>query len=152
MDTRALTRRIWELGAPNAVVAHQPDGKFDIPALVAQAKGWSGLEGLDLAKDVTCAKAYGWTETAWARQGYGTQEGAKLHVVAVDFGAKKNILRLLASSGCRVTVVPAQTSAADIYDRTGCSFPMVLRGRSGSDRCLRRADDTGHSGRQYSSV
>ncbi len=115
LDTRALTRRIREQGAPNVVVANQPDGKFDVPALVAQAKAWSGIEGLDLAKDVSCRKSYSWNETVWTLgQGHRTQEGAKLHVVAVDFGAKKNILRLLASSGCRVTVVPAQATAAEI--------------------------------------
>jgi len=115
IDTRALTIRIRDTGAPNVVVAHHPEGKFDIPALVAKAKAWSGLEGLDLAPEVTCAAPYAWDETVWAwGEGYGTQKEAKRHVVAVDFGAKKNILRLLASSGCRVTVVPAQTTAAEI--------------------------------------
>ncbi len=115
IDTRALTIRIRDTGAPNVVVAHHPEGKFDIPALVAKAKAWSGLEGLDLAPEVTCVAPYAWDETVWAwGEGYGTQKEAKRHVVAVDFGAKKNILRLLASSGCRVTVVPAQTTAAEI--------------------------------------
>lgn len=115
IDTRALTHRIRDGGAPNVVVAHDPSGKFDISALVAKAKQWSGLEGLDLAKEVSCAQPYGWDETGWARQGgYGCLTEHRHHVVAVDFGAKKNILRMLASQGCRVTVVPAQTEASDI--------------------------------------
>ncbi len=115
IDTRAMTLRIRDGGAPNAVVAHHPEGRFDIPALVAKAKGWSGLEGLDLALEVSCAKPYEWQQSVWARgPGYGTQAAPRYHVVAVDFGAKKNILRLLAASGCKVTVVPAQTSAAEI--------------------------------------
>lgn len=115
IDTRAMTLRIRDGGAPNAVVAHHPEGRFDVPALVAKAKGWSGLEGLDLALEVSCAKPYEWQQSVWARgPGYGTQAAPRYHVVAVDFGAKKNILRLLAASGCKVTVVPAQTSAAEI--------------------------------------
>lgn len=115
LDTRALTLRIRDSGAPNAVVAHHPAGQFDIPALVAKAAAWSGLEGLDLACTVSCNAPYSWSESAWERTtGYGQQTTPRHHVVAVDFGAKKNILRLLAASGCHVTVVPAQTSATDI--------------------------------------
>ncbi|MEJ0062874.1 MAG: glutamine-hydrolyzing carbamoyl-phosphate synthase small subunit [Alphaproteobacteria bacterium] len=118
LDTRALTIRIRDIGAPNAVIAHDPEGRFDVEALIAKARDWPGLEGMDLAKEVTCAETYGWQETAWrwAEQGagYGQQAHPRRHVVAVDYGAKRNILRLLAESGCRVTVVPAQTKAEDI--------------------------------------
>lgn len=115
IDTRAITLRVRDGGAPNAVVAHHPAGKFDIPALIEKARAWPGLEGLDLAPDVTCSASYAWHETAWARgRGYGRLDQPKRHVVAVDFGAKKNILRLLADAGCRVTVVPATTAAAEI--------------------------------------
>lgn len=115
VDTRALTRRIRDLGAPNGVICVNSDGQFDIPALQKQAAAWSGLDGFDLAKDVTCAKAYEWTETLWTLgRGYGEQTAPRYHVVAMDFGAKRNILRCLAASGCKVTVVPATTSADDI--------------------------------------
>lgn len=115
IDTRALTRRIRDLGAPNGILAVNLKGEFDIPALQAQAAAWSGLDGLDLAKDVTCAKAYDWAETLWTLgQGYGVQDKPRYHIVAMDFGAKLNILRCLAAVGCKVTVVPAQTSADDI--------------------------------------
>jgi carbamoyl-phosphate synthase small subunit len=111
IDTRALTRRIRDIGAPNGVLAHAPDGNFDLEALVAQAAAWPGLEGMDLAKDVSCTQQYGWDETLWTLgKGFGRQENADLHVVAVDYGAKRNILRCLANAGCRVTVVPAETS------------------------------------------
>ena len=117
IDTRALTHRIRDGGAPNAVVAHDPSGSFNIPALTAQAKQWTGLEGLDLAQEVSCSQPYAWDETCWARQGgYGRLIEPRHHVVAVDFGAKKNILRMLASQGCRVTVVPAKTTANEILD------------------------------------
>jgi carbamoyl-phosphate synthase small subunit len=120
VDTRRLTRRIRDLGAPHGVVAHAPDGQFDIAALTAKAAGWSGLVGLDLAKEVTCTQRYSWNETAWALgQGHGAMppEDTRFHVVAVDFGAKRNILRSLASLGCRVTVVPANATAEDVL---GC--------------------------------
>ncbi len=102
IDTRALTRRIRDIGAPNGIIAHNQAGEFDLDALHAQAKNWHGLEGADLAKDVTCDKPYKWNNKG------------SYHVVAVDFGAKLNILRCLAASGCAVTVVPASTSATDI--------------------------------------
>lgn len=115
IDTRALTRYIRDNGAPNAVICHQADGKFDLPALQKQANDWSGLEGLDLAKEVSCTQTYSWDETNWdLKEGYGKQTDAKYHVVAMDFGAKRNILRCLASAGCKVTVVPANTSAEDV--------------------------------------
>jgi carbamoyl-phosphate synthase small subunit len=115
VDTRRLTRRIRDGGAPNGVIAHAPDGRFDIEALVAEAKAWPGLEGMDLAKDVSCRQTYSWDETRWALgRGYGRQTAPRFHVVAVDYGAKRNILRCLADHGCRVTVVPATASAADI--------------------------------------
>jgi carbamoyl-phosphate synthase small subunit len=160
IDTRALTRRIRDAGAPNGVLAHNPDGKFDLKALHGRAKQWPGLEGMDLAKEVSCTAPYEWTEKLWAMPtkalsptGRGLGEGAdkktsaptatapspslspsregailkdlsreagrgrgkeRKHVVAVDYGAKRNILRCLASSGCRVTVVPCTASADDI--------------------------------------
>lgn len=115
IDTRALTRRIRDRGAPNGVICHAPDGKFDLEALKRQAKGWPGLEGMDLAKDVTCAAPYEWDEMRWSWPlGYGRRKAAEFHVVAMDYGAKRNILRCLASAGCRVTVVPAMTGYEDI--------------------------------------
>ncbi len=115
IDTRRLTRRIRDLGAPNGVVAHAPDGKFDLDALVAKAKGWAGLEGMDLAKDVSCRQTYEWTEAAWTMgAGYATQDAPKHHVVAIDYGAKRNILRCLAAAGCKVTVVPGDATAEDV--------------------------------------
>lgn len=115
VDTRRLTRMIRDGGAPNGVVAHSPDGKFDIDALKARAAAWPGLEGMDLAKDVTCAQTYQWDEAAWTLgSGYARQENPRFHVVALDFGAKRNILRCLAAAGCKVTVVPAETPAEDV--------------------------------------
>jgi carbamoyl-phosphate synthase small subunit len=115
IDTRALTKYIRDNGAPNGVIAFSADGKFNLETLQKIAKDWSGLNGLDLAKDVTCKAPYSWTESLWALgKGYGTQSAPTHHVVAMDFGAKHNILRCLASAGCRVTVVPASTSANDI--------------------------------------
>ena len=115
VDTRKLTRRIRDGGAPNGVVVHAPDGKIDYRAAVEAAKGWPGLEGMDLAKEVSTRQTYKWDETRWAwGQGYGHLENPRFHVVAVDYGAKRNILRLLASHGCRVTVVPATATAEEI--------------------------------------
>ncbi len=115
LDTRSLTRRIRDGGAPTGVIHHAPDGRFDLPALLAQAKAWPGLAGMDLAKDVTCRQTQDWTETQWRLgKGYGTLETPRFHVVAMDFGAKRNILRCLAGLGCRVTVVPATASAEDV--------------------------------------
>jgi carbamoyl-phosphate synthase small subunit len=115
IDTRRLTRAIRQQGAPHVALSHDPEGNFDIEALVAKARGFSGLEGLDLAKTVTCAQTYHWNEMRWAwPDGYPKQDAPKHKVVAVDYGAKRNILRCLASAGCDVTVVPASTTAEEI--------------------------------------
>jgi len=115
VDTRKLTRRIRDAGAPNGAVVHAPDGKIDYRAAREAAKAWPGLEGMDLAKEVSTRQTYKWDETRWAwGQGYGRLESPRFHVVAVDYGAKRNILRLLASHGCRVTVVPATATAEEI--------------------------------------
>jgi len=115
VDTRALTAWIRENGAPNAVIAHDPDGKFDIPALKALAAEWSGLEGLDLAKDASSGQSSSWTEGPWVwDEGYAEAGEATAHIVAIDYGIKRNILRLFCGLGCKVTVVPATTSAEDV--------------------------------------
>ena len=115
VDTRRLTRKIRETGAPTGVICHAPDGKFDIPGLVEKANAWPGLEGMDLAIEVTCQQTYKWDETQWdIENGYGTLKDAKYNVVAIDYGIKRNILRCLASAGCNVTVVPANATAEDI--------------------------------------
>ena len=115
LDTRRLTRAIRQQGAPHVALAHDPDGNFDIAALVARARAWVGLEGLDLAKDVTCAQSYRWDEARWAwPAGYQRRTGPGLRVVAIDYGAKRNILRCLASAGCEVTVLPATATADDV--------------------------------------
>ena len=115
IDTRQVTRRIRDGGAPNGVVAHRPDGKFDVPALVNKAANWPGLEGMDLALEVSTRQSYGWDELVWTLgAGYGKQTDSKYHVVAVDYGAKRNILRCLANAGCKVTVLPATATAEDI--------------------------------------
>jgi carbamoyl-phosphate synthase small subunit len=115
VDTRRLTRAIRQQGAPHVAIAHNPDGVFDTEALVAKAREFVGLEGLDLAKDVTCAQSYHWDEMRWAwPDGYSRQENARHKVVAIDFGAKRNILRSLASAGCDVTVLPATATAEEI--------------------------------------
>ena len=118
IDTRGLTRYIRDKGAPNGIIAHSPDGKFDFEALKKQAKQWSGLEGLDLAKEVTCQEPYEWKEPRWVwkkgNDGRAENTDADFHVVAIDFGVKRNILRCLVSSGCRVTVVPAHINANEI--------------------------------------
>ncbi len=118
VDTRALTQRIRDGGAPTGVLAFPADGKFDLAQLTARARAWPGLEGMDLAREVSCTQAYEWEETRWAwPEGYGAQREPRFHVVAVDYGAKRNILRSLASAGCRVTVVPATATADDILAR-----------------------------------
>lgn len=142
VDTRALTRRIRATGAPNAVIAHSRTGRFDLPALLAMARGWPGLEGMDLAKTVSCATHYGWAGGIW-RLGAGYDASAGLpgasageaapdtpfapsdaegreaqssrpHVVAIDYGSKRNIFRNLVQAGARVTVLPATASFADV--------------------------------------
>ncbi len=117
VDTRALTRFIRLSGAPNAVIAHNPDGQFDMDELIAKAKAWSGLEGLDLAADVTGDQTRIWDSGTWQLgHGYAPLDGneKRPHVVAMDFGAKRNIFRNLVKAGAKVTVVNAKTSAADI--------------------------------------
>jgi len=115
IDTRALTALIRDRGMPNAVIAHQPSGSFDLAALKTEARDWPGLLGMDLVPMVTCGQRFSWDETPWQwGQGFGRQQQPEFHVVAIDYGVKRNILRLLAGAGCKVTVVPAKTSAADI--------------------------------------
>ncbi len=116
VDTRALTRRIRLAGAPNAVIAHDPEGRFDLPALLVKARQWPGLEGMDLAKDVSRTAQEEWHGGAWALgQGYASADDAgRPHVVALDFGAKDNIFRNLVHAGARVTVLPGQTSLEDV--------------------------------------
>ncbi len=115
IDTRALTRRIRDSGAPNAIIAHNENGEFDLPALHKKASEWAGLEGTDLAIEVSCAQTYNWDESLWELgKGYGKQDKPEFKVVAVDFGAKRNILRCLASAGCAVVVVNAKSTAEDI--------------------------------------
>ena len=115
VDTRALTLRIRNGGAPSGLIAYPEDGRFDLDTLRARAAAWPGLEGMDLACAVSCTQMYSWDETRWAwPEGAGRQTAPRYHVVAVDYGAKRNILRCLASAGCRVTVVPATATADDI--------------------------------------
>jgi carbamoyl-phosphate synthase small subunit len=115
IDTRRLTRAIRMQGAPHAALEHNPDGVFDTNALVKKAREFAGLEGLDLAKDVTCAQSYHWDEMRWAwPEGYSAQEKPRHKVVALDYGAKRNILRCLASAGCDVIVMPAHSTAEDV--------------------------------------
>ncbi len=115
LDTRRLTRAIRQQGVPHVALAHDPDGQFDIEALVAAARGFPGLVGLDLAKDVTCAQSYQWDQMRWAwPDGYSKRPSKGHKVVAIDYGAKRNILRCLASAGCDVTVLPATATAADV--------------------------------------
>jgi carbamoyl-phosphate synthase small subunit len=114
IDTRRLTRILREKGAQNGCLMA---GRIDEAGAVEQARTFPGLAGMDLAKVVTCAKAYEWHETEWALgRGYGRRDSATRHVVAYDYGVKRNILRKLASRGCRITVVPAQTPAADVLN------------------------------------
>ena len=115
VDTRALTRLIRVAGAPNAVIAHSASGDFDVPALLARAKAWAGLEGMDLAKDVTTLQTYGWDQGLW-KLGSGYAEPAKgsKKVVAIDYGIKHNILRNLVDVGCDVTIVSATATFEEI--------------------------------------
>jgi len=112
IDTRALTSLIRQKGMPNAVIAHAPDGKFDLDALKKEGREWPGLEGMDLVPMVTSGQRFSWDETQWKwGEGYGRQQNGAFHVVAIDYGIKRNILRLLAETAGKVTVVPATTSA-----------------------------------------
>ena len=118
VDTRALTRIIREKGMPHGVIAHNPDGKFDLDALVAKAKAWGGLVGQDLAKDATCTQAFNFDEGLWTwPEGYAKAGKPKYQVVVIDYGVKRNMLRALTSMGAHVTVVPATTPAEDILAR-----------------------------------
>ncbi len=115
VDTRALTTFIRKNGMPNAVIAHSPDGAFDLDALRAEAARWPGIDGMDLVPVVGATQRYDWNETSWTLEnGYGKRAATRFHVVAVDYGIKRNILRLLNDCGCAVTVVPATASAEDI--------------------------------------
>ena len=115
VDTRRLTRAIRQQGAPHVAIAHDPDGNFDVEALVKAARAFPGLEGMDLAKEVTCAQSYTWDEMRWAwPDGFPKRAGKGHKVVALDFGAKRNILRCLASAGCDVTVLPATATAEEV--------------------------------------
>ena len=115
VDTRRLTRAIRHQGAPHVALAHDPSGAFDIEELVARARAFPGLVGMDLAREVTCAQSYRWDETRWAwPDGHGRREGDGPRVVAIDYGAKRNILRSLASQGFDVHVLPATASAEDV--------------------------------------
>ena len=118
VDTRALTRFIRDKGMPHGVIAHSPDGVFDLEALAAKAKAWSGIVGLDLAKDASCRQPFTFDEGLWSwPEGYAKAGQPKYQVVVIDYGVKRNILRALTSIGAHVTVVPADTSAADILAR-----------------------------------
>jgi len=115
IDTRALTSLIRSKGMPNAVIAHEPSGQFDLEVLKKEAREWPGLEGMDLVPMVTSGQRFTWDETEWKfGEGYGRAENVEFHVVAIDYGIKRNILRLLAGTAGKVTVVPATTSAEDI--------------------------------------
>jgi carbamoyl-phosphate synthase small subunit len=116
VDTRALTALIRTKGMPNAVIAHATNAKFDLDVLKKEAREWPGLVGMDLVPMVTSGQRFSWDETPWQwGKGYGHQTKPEFHVVAIDYGVKRNILRLLASVGCKVTVVPAKTPAEDIF-------------------------------------
>jgi len=115
IDTRRLTRAIRQQGAPHVALAYDPNGQFDTADLVEKARTFAGLEGVDLAKDVTCAQSYRWNELRWAwPEGYAPQKKPTHRVVALDYGAKRNILRCLASAGCDVTVLPATATAEEV--------------------------------------
>lgn len=117
IDTRALTRYIRDKGAPNGVLVHDENGQFDLEALHKEAQAWPGLEGMDLAKEVSTTQTYHWKEKCWTiEDGYTEQENPEFKVVAVDYGAKRNILRCLANAGFDVTVVPAESTAEDILN------------------------------------
>jgi carbamoyl-phosphate synthase small subunit len=118
VDTRALTALIRDGGAPHAVIAHDPDGEFDLDALVAQAKAWTGLVGLDLARPASTLQAFDWDEGLWDwPEGHPRVDASNKSVVVIDYGVKRNILRALASSGAKITVVPATTTAEEVLAR-----------------------------------
>lgn len=118
IDTRALTQAIRDRGAPHAVIAHDPEGRFDLDALVADARGWAGLVGLDLAKLASTLQSFEWDEGLWDwPAGYPRVDATGKSIVVVDYGVKRNILRALASTGVKITVVPATTTAEEILGR-----------------------------------
>jgi len=115
IDTRALTALIRTKGMPNAIIIHDSGSHFDRHRLIEAARAWPGLVGMDLAKDVTTGQSYVWDQTSWQwGKGYGRQEAPKHRVVAIDYGIKRNILRLLADHDCAVTVLPATATGEDI--------------------------------------
>ncbi|HEY7765416.1 MAG TPA: glutamine-hydrolyzing carbamoyl-phosphate synthase small subunit [Aestuariivirgaceae bacterium] len=115
IDTRALTARIRDKGMPNAVIAHDAQGRFDLEGLKREARAWPGLLGMDLAKEVSVTQRYDWDEMTWVwSKGYDRQNAPRHHVVAIDYGLKRNILRCLASAGCKVTVLPATATAEEV--------------------------------------
>jgi carbamoyl-phosphate synthase small subunit len=115
VDTRALTTLIRARGMPNATIVHDRGGVFDRDGLIAAARAWPGLVGMDLAKDVTTGQSYTWDQTSWQwGKGYGRLAKPRHHVVALDYGIKRNILRLLADHDCRVTVLPATATGEEI--------------------------------------
>ncbi len=117
VDTRALTLRIRTGSAPAGVIAHRPDGVFDVDRLISEARAWPGLAGMDLARTVTCRAPYTWSEGPWSGLGRPAPPGPPIPIVAVDYGVKRNILRLLVDRGLAPTVVPATESAATILAR-----------------------------------
>lgn len=115
IDTRRLTRAIRQHGAPHALLAHAADGIFDTDALLTKARAFKGLEGLDLAKEVTCKQSYHWDELRWDwSKGYTARTVKQHKVIAIDYGAKRNILRSLASVGCDIVVLPATATAEEV--------------------------------------
>ena len=143
IDTRALTALIRGKGMPNAVIAHARDGQFDLHGLKEEAREWPGLEGMDLVPMVTSGQRFTWDETPWAwEKGFGRQTAPEFNVVAIDYGIKRNILRLLAGEGCKVTVVPATTSAEDILAmKPDGVFLSNGPGDPAGDRQIRGAGD-----------
>lgn len=118
VDTRALTALIRDTGAPHAVIAHDPAGNFDLDALVAEAKAWTGLVGLDLAKPASTLQSFEWDEGLWDwPEGHPRVDATDKTVVVIDYGVKRNILRALASTGAKITVVPATTTAEEVLAR-----------------------------------
>jgi carbamoyl-phosphate synthase small subunit len=125
VDTRALTKLVRTEGPPNIAIAHHADGRFDLDRLRQMAADWPGLEGMDLAKEVSRLQVERWTHGKWRwGQGYdlGQKEEGRPHVVAVDYGNKRNIFRLLVEAGARVTVVPATASFEEIMAHTPDGF------------------------------
>ena len=145
LDTRALTARIREQGMPHGIVAHDPNGKFDIDALVKQAREFPGLVGLDLARDVTCRQMYRWTETPWKwSEGFGEQTAPSWRAVVLDYGVKRNILRELAGLGAEIIVLPASASFDDVMRHSPNG--VLLSNGPGDPASDRRLCDPDHQG------